>query len=134
MAADKIIVISTHLLEEVDALCNRAIIIAHGRILADDTPSNLEAKSKFHNAVSIKLANPALLQQVRSEIEDLKEVDHTEIDEHGCKLTAFPGNGHLPLAAISALASARGWEFAELHLESGRMDEVFRTITGGAAA
>ena len=44
MAKDKIIVISTHILEEVDAVCNRAIIIAHGRILADDTPRNLAAR------------------------------------------------------------------------------------------
>lgn len=45
MAKDKIIVISTHILEEVDAVCNRAIIIANGRIVADDTPQNLEKKS-----------------------------------------------------------------------------------------
>jgi ABC-2 type transport system ATP-binding protein len=45
MSKDKIIVISTHMLEEVDAVCNRAIVIANGRIVADDTPKNLEAKS-----------------------------------------------------------------------------------------
>ncbi len=45
MAKDKIIVISTHILEEVDALCNRAIIIASGRILADDTPQQLAGRS-----------------------------------------------------------------------------------------
>jgi len=45
MAKDKIIVISTHILEEVDAVCNRAIIIAGGRILADDTPKALASRS-----------------------------------------------------------------------------------------
>jgi ABC-2 type transport system ATP-binding protein len=45
MAKDKIIIISTHILEEVDAVCTRAIIIANGRILADDTPGNLEARA-----------------------------------------------------------------------------------------
>jgi len=45
MAKDKIIVISTHILEEVDAVCNRAIIIAGGRILADDTPQGLAARA-----------------------------------------------------------------------------------------
>lgn len=45
MAKDKIIVISTHILEEVDAVCNRAIIIASGRILADDTPQKLAQRS-----------------------------------------------------------------------------------------
>jgi gliding motility-associated transport system ATP-binding protein len=46
MARDKIIVISTHILEEVDAVCTRAIIIARGRIVADDTPVNLVARSE----------------------------------------------------------------------------------------
>ncbi len=45
MAQDKIIVVSTHILEEVDAVCSRAMIIAQGRILADDTPANLGAKT-----------------------------------------------------------------------------------------
>jgi len=134
MAANKIIIISTHLLEEVDALCNRTIIIAHGRILADDTPGNLEARSKFHNAVSLRLTDTTVLARVRSEIDSLSEVAHTEVDANTNRLTAFPAPGLLPLTAISELAAARGWEFAELHLESGRLDEVFRTITGGASA
>jgi ABC-2 type transport system ATP-binding protein len=45
MSKDKIIIISTHILEEVDAVCNRAIIIANGRILADETPRALAARS-----------------------------------------------------------------------------------------
>jgi ABC-2 type transport system ATP-binding protein len=134
MATDKIIIISTHLLEEVDALCNRAIIIARGRILADDTPANLEARSKFHNAVSLRLADDTALEQVRKEIDALGDVERTEVDANASKLTAFPAPGRMPLTAISELGAARGWEFAELHLESGRLDEVFRTITGGAAA
>ncbi len=44
MAPEKAIVISTHILEEVGALCTRAIIIAHGRIVADGTPAELEAR------------------------------------------------------------------------------------------
>jgi ABC-2 type transport system ATP-binding protein len=134
MAADKIIIISTHLLEEVDALCNRTIIIAHGRILADDTPGNLEARSKFHNAVSIRLTDASVLERVRDEVSSLREVAHTEVDPNTHRLTAFPAPGLMPLTAISELAATRGWEFAELHLESGRLDEVFRTITGGASA
>lgn len=134
MSQKKIIVISTHLLEEVDALCNRAIIIAHGKILADDTPEKLEASSRFHNAVSVKLVDSSIIEAVRSGIEALTEVESTEIDEQAARLTAFPASGRLPLTAITNLAAKNDWEFSELHLESGRLDEVFRTITGGAAA
>jgi len=45
MAKDKIIVISTHILEEVDAVCNRAIIISSGKLLADATPKELAARA-----------------------------------------------------------------------------------------
>ena len=134
MARDKIIVISTHLLEEVDAVCNRAIIIAHGKILADDTPRGLETRSRFHNAVSVKLATPEHLSAARRAINALAEVASTELDEKNQRLTAFPAPGKLPLAAINALAERERWHLAELHLESGRLDEVFRSITGGATA
>ena len=134
MARDKIIVISTHLLEEVDAVCNRAIIIAHGKILADDTPRGLEARSRFHNAVSVKLADTEQLTAARKAINALSEVASTELDEKNQLLTAFPVAGKLPLAAINALAEKEHWHLAELHLESGRLDEGFRSITGGATA
>src|SRR4029077_13758853 len=57
MARDKIIVISTHILEEVHAVCTRAIIIAQGKVLADATPAELEARSRYHQAVSLTTAN-----------------------------------------------------------------------------
>ena len=65
LAKDKIVVISTHILEEVTAVCSRAIIINSGKIVADGTPGELESKSKFHNAVSIELsANYKLLNDL----------------------------------------------------------------------
>ena len=134
MAKSKIIVISTHLLEEVDAVCTRAVVIAHGKILADDTPSGLEARSRFHNAVSLKLVDPSQLAAARADIQALPEVQATELDAESGRLTAFPAPGKLPLRPINRLAEQSGWELDELHLESGRLDEVFRSITGGASA
>src|SRR6201987_6456832 len=59
MRPEKAIIISTHLLEEVEAVCSRAIIIAHGRILADGTPAELAGRSRHHNAVRLGLAGGA---------------------------------------------------------------------------
>jgi ABC-2 type transport system ATP-binding protein len=134
ISSNKIIVISTHLLEEVEAVCNRAIIIARGKILADDTPRGLEARSRFHNAVSVKLADSSKLPAALAAIKALPEVASTEVDDKNQRITAFPALGKLPLAPINALAEAQRWTLAELHLESGRLDEVFRSITGGATA
>lgn len=134
MAKNKIVVISTHLLEEVDAVCTRAVVISGGRIVADDTPAGLEARSKFHNAVTLRLSDPAALPSARNAVEALPEVASVELDERTGRLTAFPADGAQALPPISRLAERDGWHLDELRLESGRLDEVFRTITGGATA
>ena len=67
MRPEKAIVISTHLLEEVEAVCSRAIIIAHGRILADATPAELARRSRLHNAVRL-VASGAAPEQLRAEL------------------------------------------------------------------
>jgi len=65
MSADKIIVISTHVLEEVHALCNRAIIIADGRLLVDDSPKGLLTRSRYHNAVTMVVDHPERVASAR---------------------------------------------------------------------
>ena len=129
MARDKIIVISTHILEEVDAVCNRVIIVARGRIVADDTPQGLAAKSRYHNAVSMRLERPEQLAATRAAIAALPSVAEVEVSEREARLTALPRAGAPVLAALSELAARQGLALKELHLESGRLDEVFRTIT-----
>jgi ABC-2 type transport system ATP-binding protein len=129
MARDKIIVVSTHVLEEVDALCTRAIIIAKGRIVADDTPTGLAARSRYHNAVSLQLAEASQLGAARQALSALPDVASVEVSERDARLTALPRGGNMILPAVSALAAQQGLKLQELHLESGRLDEVFRTIT-----
>jgi ABC-2 type transport system ATP-binding protein len=129
MARDKIIVISTHLLEEVEAVCTRAIIIARGRIVADDTPAGLAARSRYHNAVTMQLEQPSQLLAAREAVAALPAVAQVEMSERDARLTALPHSGATILPALSELAARSGIKLKELHLESGRLDEVFRTIT-----
>jgi ABC-2 type transport system ATP-binding protein len=129
MSREKIIVISTHLLEEVDAVCNRAIIVARGRIVADDSPQGLAAKSRYHNAVSVRLERPEQLDATRAALASLPGVAEVEVTEREARLTALPRSGTPILAAVSELATRQGLALKELHLESGRLDEVFRSIT-----
>ena len=129
MARDKIIVISTHILEEVDAVCTRAIIIARGKIIADDSPNGLALKSRYYNAVSLQLEQPDQLPAVRAAIAAIPAVAEVEISEREGRLTALPRERAAILPAISELAAAKGFKLKELHLEPGRLDEVFRTIT-----
>ncbi len=129
MSADKIIVISTHILEEVDAVCNRSIIIANGRIVANETPESLINRSRFHNAVTIRFARTAELDDIQKAIGDLAGVNHVEVSEEFRSLTAFPDKDALILTPISDLASDQNWPVEQLQMESGRLDEVFRSIT-----
>ena len=130
MAKDKTIVVSTHILEEVHAVCSRAIIIAQGRVLADATPAELEARSRYYQAVSLTAANVAAAKEALSRIADVAAV---EIDPQDHRITAFPKAGRQIFAAVSDLLKAQGIQVSEVQLESGRLDEVFRTITQGPA-
>ena len=80
MAADKAVIVSTHILEEVEAVCTRAVIISEGRLVADGTPEQLIGRSSIHNAVRIEL-EPAELDLAKPAIEALDEVG--SIFRHG---------------------------------------------------
>jgi len=129
MASDKIIVISTHILEEVDAVCSRAVIISRGRIVADDTPDALIRRSRFHNAVTIRLQADGDLNTAEVMLKRLTGVRDVEVDQHARSITAFPRDDQAILSQVSQLATEHSWPLEELHLESGRLDEVFRSIT-----
>jgi ABC-2 type transport system ATP-binding protein len=137
ISAEKLIVISTHILEEVEAVCSRAIIIANGRILADDTPRTLAARSRFNNAVRLTLDDAQNLDEIRSAIEGLASVEMTEIDRVHNSILAIPRKGTVNSDSwreISDLMSVRHWKVTSLQLEGGRLDDVFRQITTGEAS
>jgi len=129
LAANKTIVVSTHILEEVDAVCTRAMIVAHGKIVADDTPRNLTARSRYHNAVSLRLSAPAQLDEVAAALTELPDVASIETDAATLTVTAFPAGSAGILNPVSSLASERSWPVEHVELEAGRLDEVFRELT-----
>ena len=126
MSSEKIIVISTHVLEEVQALCNRAMIISDGRLLVDDTPAGLIASSRYHNAVTLVVEQPERVASVLSELAQARKVELREGE-----LTVFPAPGASLFEVISDLVREKGWSVSELRLEAGRLDEVFRQVTTG---
>lgn len=135
MAPNKAIVLSTHILEEVEAVCTRALIIARGRIVADGTPADLRARSRFHNAVNVKVRSAGFdADAARGDLGRLAGVSSVEVvgAENGhVSLMVFPGGSDPIVTRVSEHVRGRGWPVDELHVEPGRLDEVFRTITGG---
>lgn len=131
MARERTILISTHLLEEVHALCNRVVIIARGRLLADATPAELEARSRYHGAVSFSAPGSGVAQEMLGR---LPQVAAIEVDPLDGRITVFPKPGARVLEPVEDLLRQQGLEVSEIQLERGRLDEVFRQITMGEGA
>jgi ABC-2 type transport system ATP-binding protein len=132
LSKDKIVIISTHILEEVTAVCTRAIIIANGKIVSDGTPQELEESSRFHQAVTLK---PESTDDISTMIEKLRSLDCVkDVERSDADILVFPQvkDGSL-LTAIIGLVKTEQWQLVELHQEKGRLDEVFRTVTGESA-
>ena len=133
MSRDKAIVISTHILEEVETVCTRALIISDGRIVADGTPERFERRSRLFNAVSLSLPRDRAAP-VRAELEALPCVSSVEEDDTGGalrELTVVPADGGEILSTIAATARERTWPVERLRPCRGLMDEVFRGLTTG---
>ena len=109
-------------------------IIANGSVVADEKPADLLRRSRYHNAVTLRLNRSADLPAVASSLRELQEINAVEVDQHGYAVTAFPRSGVNALTVIGTLASERRWPVEQLQVETGRLDEVFRAITTAPVA
>ncbi|MCP1641868.1 ABC-2 type transport system ATP-binding protein [Pseudomonas citronellolis] len=129
LARERIVIISTHILEEVTAVCTRAVVIANGRLVADGTPFELESRSRYHQAVTL-VADGELDRAALAALPGVAALEENPL-EHSLTLLARPGEVIFP--QVNALIAERGWRIRELDVERGRLDEVFRSLTRGEA-
>ena len=134
MAKDKAIIISTHILEEVDAVCTRAIMIARGRIVADAKPTELEARSSYHNAVTLRLPadQMAPAEAVVARVEGVVRVEASDLGGGLGQLLAFPRERAEILDPVCRAIERAGLGLNEVYVDRGRLDEVFRQLTQAA--
>ena len=127
MAPTKAIVISTHILEEVDAICSRAVIIARGRVVADGTPESLESLSPRHNGVAIKVApdSVAILTGLLRQLDSVADVQN----EQDGLFVYSKGNRDIFDEVRVALRQRSSVDVRDIHLERGRLEDVFRSLT-----
>ena len=124
LSKDKIVIISTHILEEVNALCSRVIMIADGKLVSDATPAELEAQSDYHQAVTVRFSSAIDPQQKLQQLSNVTRIEAAD----GCfTLLSTPGNS--VLEDVKQLAEQENWDIAELYIEKGRLDDVFRKLT-----
>lgn len=131
MAADKAIIVSTHILEEVEAVCTRAVIIAKGRIVADGTAEELQRRAPTHGAVSIKVPQ-AHADKIAKALRALAEVARVETSSKANGLVhilALPKGEAAAAKAIGELLRREQLPHEEIFVERGKLDDVFREIT-----
>ncbi|MEM9480653.1 MAG: ATP-binding cassette domain-containing protein [Verrucomicrobiota bacterium] len=131
MGEEKAIIFSTHILEEVDAVCSRAIIIDQGKVVADGTPEELRSKAEGAGDYKVTV-HGASGSDIRSALEGLANVDSViEIQSGGTSFKGIvrPKGSASAAEGIFGLCKDRGWSLEELGLEEGRLDLMFRQIT-----
>ena len=133
MGEHKAIILSTHILEEVDAVCSRVLVIDRGRLVADGTPAELRAKSESAGTVSALLrgANAPLALSALRGLAGVLRVDVVSEAADTLRVRVVPlRDGRQPLAEeVARTAAAKGLLCCELQTGEGRLDEFFRAVT-----
>jgi len=129
LANDKLVIVSTHILEEVDAICSRAIIINKGRLIVDKTPEELAALSTYHGAMHLKFTSPTDVDDTRlAALPGVARIVR-ETDNPG-DVILLPEPGADLLTPTSNLVREGGLRITGMFQERGRLDETFRNLTG----
>ena len=134
MGENKAIIFSTHILEEVEAVCSRVIIIDRGKIVANGTPEELKARSDSAGAVHLRVKGMAAgtLQERLAQLRGAARAEILTERDGTVELRVYPdrsGTRGSLTRDVAELAAQQQWQVAEIHTEEGRLDEVFRSIT-----
>ncbi len=136
MASDKAIIISTHILEEVEAVCTRAVVINQGRLVADGSAEELLARLPHHNAVAVTVpvAEAAAARAALLKLGHMGGVEDSDTKGVLTTLRVMPHNGYAPVAEVAHHLKSSDITIESLYVERGRLDDVFRVLTDDAAA
>ncbi len=126
MAQTKAIIISTHILEEVDAVCNRTIIISRGRIVAQGTPAELKQRSPSHGAVTLELTETP--DSVMADLETLPSAKRVEPADNHC-FTIYPRDPVKLFQDVMNQARRRSWTIKSISVKEGRLEDTFHALT-----
>ena len=132
MAKDKAIIVSTHILEEVEAVCTRAVVIDRGRIVADGTAEDLQRRMPYHNAVAVRVGGRRGGPRCRCAVQRFRASPRSSGPQPSTaisRLRALPKPGKAIAAEVGALLRDQSIVVEEMLVERGKLDDVFRQIT-----
>jgi ABC-2 type transport system ATP-binding protein len=124
------VLISTHILPEVEMMCGRVLIMLGGRVLASDTPENLQRRMAGGSQVIAEISAP--LEALHAAWENLPEVEQFDIapgegEFFRCALT--PRDGRDLRAIVFALARQNGWALRELTRSRHSLEDIYMQVT-----
>lgn len=128
LSHDKCIILSTHILDEVERICNRALIISQGKILVDSTPHDLITQAPNHNVVQLTFDEPQ--DGLADRLAGLSWCERVE-RRSDVMIDVYPKKGENHLAEL--LDELEGVPLQGVHLQEGRLDELFRQVTEGVS-
>ena len=129
MGKNKAIIFSTHILEEVEAACTKAIIIDQGKIVAVGTPAELKARAPLAGTIVVGLRG-ITWQALQPELTRLRFLAKSELlDESDTRVSARLQPSGALLPEFLEVAQQRRWQVEHLTVDEGRLDDVFREIT-----
>jgi ABC-2 type transport system ATP-binding protein len=138
LSGDHTIILSTHILPEVEATCERVIIIAKGRLVATDTVENLTKRLHGAQMVAVEVqphdgsVSESFLSTVRSKLErvpGVSRVEHKETkDSHG-RFTVESEQGHEIRPELARAVIESGWNLNELRSVGMSLEEIFLQLT-----
>jgi ABC-2 type transport system ATP-binding protein len=135
LAVDHTIILSTHILPEVEACCERVIIIDKGKVKANDTVVNLTTRPRDTEAIAIEVASAdgkpdaAAVQQRLEQVPGVSRVEMKDaVEGHvACQVEALPGRHIRPDVARSVVNA--GWNLTEIRAIGRSLEEVFLSLT-----
>ena len=128
LGRERTVILSTHVLPEVQHTCSRLLIINRGRIVADGPVGELVARAKEGGRVSVEAAGRGVAERLR-ELPGVLGVERREVEDGRVRVAVMAaGDGDIR-PQIFELAKAEGWTLFELHRESGSLEDLFRQLT-----
>lgn len=137
MAEGKVIILSTHILEEVEAVCTRAMIVSEGKVRFDGTPAEMRKGSRYAGAieVAVERGDAEAAKAAFGGLTSVASIEAAQAFGDEERFVLFPAaEGTALLDDVQRVASSAPWNLTSLAVERGRMDDVFRSVTVGGAA
>src|SRR6266446_5047736 len=124
------ILLSSHILPEVEMTCNRVIIIHHGRILASDTPDNLMKTLNAGGLIQVEVRGPGSEVQAKLRtVENVESISAKVIEDGYVRVMLTPQPGTDPRENVYQTVAANGWTLRELTRTRTTLEDIFVQIT-----